>query len=837
VANGEPVGSFYWNSDRDTVALSTNGGEIDLGEDLMFYAINQSGATIMSGTVVQFAGALGSSGKMLIEPAVADGSVPAIQMLGIVKNTINDGDEGKVIMVGELGDFDTSVYGLAGQILYIDPTTPGGLTNTEPTAPNLRYPIAATLDSKSNGNIIVRALYNPSLKQLNDVSFTSLASGNLMLSNASGVWFNYSASSLINGLVSYASLGSLAALNDLSYTSLLNLPSLGSLSVLNDLSYTSLLNLPSLGSLAVLNTVEYSNISGLPSLGSLAVMNGLSLGSITNVNLSNPTANDLLKLDEFTGKWINTKDITVDNITVNGSIVTNQSSAFYGDGSDGVIDFDGTNDYPNFATFDGFSNYTLIRDIYASDLNVAFFVTVKTAGYRIFVSGSLVNAGTIENNGTDAVGRINGVGGTGGFFKAGGNGTLGLTTAQTGNGTAPTTQTNLAGGVGGRGAGAYLNLVGNEGLDIADTSVPVPSNAIGGSKMVNNIFAYQFSFIPSATNALLQFTPSIGGGAGAKSAAGTGATSGGGGGGGGTMFIAARTFINFGTISANGGAGGDAAGTNANIGGGGGGGGGIVCIVYDTNTTITLGDIRAQGGYGGLSYDHSNGTRTIALSKFAVASTSQTVYFKPTTFLNKNSMYMLSVHIVGDTIGSIYHPNIEFYKIDSVDFNTIASPTETLELWYGYHDNATPEVATQLENREIKVTTTNGTATNMKIVLDGLQNIDGANLTYSHAVASSDSTNNLSVDLGATPTTGNMVYSVFARTGGTTPVVGTGNTVVTNSNTIPYLYTEVSTNLQINNHRWTGLTTAAGISVDLDQISSVQDGTPGWDGKVVLLPQ
>jgi hypothetical protein len=282
VANGEPIGSLYWNSDRDTVALSTNGGEIDLGEDLMFYAVNQTGSTINKGTVVQFAGALGSSGKMLIAPAIADGSVPAIQILGITKENITDGDEGKVIMVGELGGINTSVYGTAGTILYIDPSVAGGLTNIEPTAPNLRYPIAATLDSKSNGNLIIRAIFNPNLRDLNDVNFTSLASGNLMLSNASGVWFNYSASSLINGLVNFPSLGSLAVLNDLSYTSLLNLPSLGSLAVLNDLSYTSLLNLPSLGSLAVLNDLSYTSLLNLPSLGSLAVMNQLSFTSLTN---------------------------------------------------------------------------------------------------------------------------------------------------------------------------------------------------------------------------------------------------------------------------------------------------------------------------------------------------------------------------------------------------------------------------------------------------------------------------------------------------------------------------------------------------------------------------
>jgi hypothetical protein len=608
---------------------------------------------------------------------------------------------------------------------------------------------------------------------------------------------------------------------------------------MNSLSYGSILNLPSLGSLAVLNTVEYSNISGLPSLGSLAVMNGLSLGSITNVLLSNVTENNLLAYDSSSGKWVNTADITVNSLTVTGSIVTNQSSAFYGDGSDGAIDFDGTNDYPNFATFNGSDTYTLTRDIYASTLNVAFFVYLKTGGYRIFVSDTLVNTGYIHNNGNDAVNNTLGTGGAGGFFKAGANGVAGLGTATGGaNGTVPTAQTNLVAGTGGRGQSAYSTQVAFEGLSPLTSTTTPPASAIGSSKMVNNVFAYQFSFIPSATNALMQFTPSQGGGAGAKSAAGTGATSGGGGGGGGTVFIAARSLVNFGTISANGGNGGNANGTNANLGGGGGGGGGVVCVVYDTNTTLTLGDIRAFGGLGGTSYNHLNGTRAVAIPYHLQNSTAQTVYVTPTNFMDKKSLYMISIHTFDDIISTIEQPNFKFELIDIVSYDSIATPTKYLQLYYAYFDPAVGELVNQFENQSIKFTTLNGTCTNMKIVIDEIQNCDGTSLTYSHAVNSSDSTTNLTVDLGYVPITGNMVYSVFAKDGGSaTAVVGTGNTIIRQGNTIPYLYTEVSLNRQTNNLTWTTATQAAGISVDIDQVATMRDGVEGWDGKVVLLPQ
>jgi hypothetical protein len=66
-----------------------------------------------------------------------------------------------------------------------------------------------------------------------------------------------------------ASLGSLAVLNNITYSTISGLPSLGSLAVLNDLSYTSLLNLPSLGSLAAINSVTQEYLPSTASFNDL----------------------------------------------------------------------------------------------------------------------------------------------------------------------------------------------------------------------------------------------------------------------------------------------------------------------------------------------------------------------------------------------------------------------------------------------------------------------------------------------------------------------------------------------------------------------------------------
>ena len=150
-------------------------------------------------------------------------------------------------------------------------TLPVGTTPTTPKSPSFIF-------TAVQGGIITQGSTANSLASLTDVSFTSLASGQIIMSNASGNWSNLT----FPAIPSIPSLGSLAVLNTLDYSALTGKPSLGSLAVLNSLSYASLTNLPSLGSLAVLNSLSYTSLLNLPSLGSLAILNSLSYTSLLN---------------------------------------------------------------------------------------------------------------------------------------------------------------------------------------------------------------------------------------------------------------------------------------------------------------------------------------------------------------------------------------------------------------------------------------------------------------------------------------------------------------------------------------------------------------------------
>ena len=276
---------------------------------------------------------------------------------------------------------------------------------------------------------------------------------------------------------------------------------------------------------------------------------------------------------------------------------------FYGDGSDGAYTLNGTNDYTGVFSRSG-SNYTQLRDIYASSLTIDSGSTLDPDGWRIFVSGTLSNAGTIYRNGR--VGATGGnaqagvqtipAGGVGltddgsnalGGSASGGAGARGVLNAAGVSGTAGTAEYGEGGSGGASGAGEYSDLGGLGGAVRASTAVNVRKFRTVGTTM-----NWNFIYL-------------IGGGCGGSGGGSgggditRGACGGAGGSGGGVIGIWAKTLTNTGTISANGGAGGAGGNTDGASGaggGGGGGGGGFIYIIYDT---ITTGTITATGGTGG----------------------------------------------------------------------------------------------------------------------------------------------------------------------------------------------------------------------------------------------
>lgn len=164
------TGELAWNADEATLELGKVGGISNyLGQETMVLCRNNSNTIeIPKGTAVMFAGAVGASGRIKVAPMVANGAHPGYVFFGVTDQSIAGGGDGYVTTFGKIRGINTSAY-VDGDILWCNPSTPGGFTKVEPQAPNLKLAVAAVISAGSNGTILVRATSGARLQDLHDV--------------------------------------------------------------------------------------------------------------------------------------------------------------------------------------------------------------------------------------------------------------------------------------------------------------------------------------------------------------------------------------------------------------------------------------------------------------------------------------------------------------------------------------------------------------------------------------------------------------------------------------------------------------------------------------------
>jgi hypothetical protein len=300
-------GQMSWDTTQQTTVLGMAGGNVNvaLGMEQLFprRVRNSTGSTMAKGTVVYINGVSGNTPT--VARAIATSDSTSAFTLGMTAEDIANNGTGWVTTFGELTGINLSSF-TGGDTLYLSGATAGAFTNIPQSAPIHYVRVGTVVKATADGALVVNVLNGYELQELHNVVISSLASGQILQSGASSLWYNRSLASAVNDFIvfpafpslgslavlnslsyyaldSRLSLGSLAVQNNLSYYSLDSRLSLGSLAVLNDLSYTSLTNLPSLGSLAVQNNLSYFSLDSRLSLGSLAVLNSLSYTSLTNL--------------------------------------------------------------------------------------------------------------------------------------------------------------------------------------------------------------------------------------------------------------------------------------------------------------------------------------------------------------------------------------------------------------------------------------------------------------------------------------------------------------------------------------------------------------------------
>lgn len=252
---------------------------------------------------------------------------------------------------------------------------------------------------------------------------------------------------------------------------------------------------------------------------------------------------------------------------------------YFGDGLDGDAVISGTT--------------TLTKEMYYNNLTITGTGTLKPAGFRIFVKGTLTIdiGGSINDDGNSAVGQSGGaslavrqtLGAGAGNGGGGGSGTNG-NSGGTSGGSSPVNSGGFA-PAGANGGNGGANVGGTAGAATAP---------IQGQRWYGTAWQQQGRFNNGTAQAL--FNGGSGGGGGASSA--VTCTGGGGGGGGGIVWLSTYKLINNGRISANGGKGADGFGTSGSAGGGGGGGGGLVCVGTTSQVTGVIQAVAGQSGVG-----------------------------------------------------------------------------------------------------------------------------------------------------------------------------------------------------------------------------------------------
>lgn len=196
-------GTTYWDVDDNTLAIIMNGAIQKVGEDSFYPVKNQTGTTIPKGTNVRFAGSLGSSGRLLIAPFLANGTYRSSFYMGVTMETIANGEDGKVMWFGRIRGINTNAFN-ANDILYVSTTVAGGFQTTIPQSPNNIIEVCAVINkSTNNGVIFVRPTIAPKITEVEGVKLTSPTTGDVLQVQANGLIENKSISTITANKVSY----------------------------------------------------------------------------------------------------------------------------------------------------------------------------------------------------------------------------------------------------------------------------------------------------------------------------------------------------------------------------------------------------------------------------------------------------------------------------------------------------------------------------------------------------------------------------------------------------------------------------------------------------------
>lgn len=153
---------------------------------------NSTGNLVPAGSVIYLNGPHGNIPDLIL--AQANNETNSAQTYGIVQTNIGNMTSGIAIQEGRLDNLNTNVSGWnEGEILYLSPTIPGGITNIKATAPN-HLVIVGTLVRKhpTQGVIQVKIQNGYELDELHNVYINGTLANNdtIVYDSSTFLWKN-----------------------------------------------------------------------------------------------------------------------------------------------------------------------------------------------------------------------------------------------------------------------------------------------------------------------------------------------------------------------------------------------------------------------------------------------------------------------------------------------------------------------------------------------------------------------------------------------------------------------------------------------------------------------
>ena len=148
------AGRTWYDSGTATLSYynDTTNNIVRVGAQLQQQVRNSTAATITKGSVVYISGSTGQIGNVILAQANA---YSTSQVIGIAVQDIPVNTNGYIVIYGTVEGINTNGF-TAGSPIYLSPTTPGALTQTEPSAPNYAVHMGVCLYANStNGKLLI----------------------------------------------------------------------------------------------------------------------------------------------------------------------------------------------------------------------------------------------------------------------------------------------------------------------------------------------------------------------------------------------------------------------------------------------------------------------------------------------------------------------------------------------------------------------------------------------------------------------------------------------------------------------------------------------------------